>query len=58
MAVLDRQAIPDMLLRKNGEGKVIFITAIGALKAYSLITEEKQGAIFEMHRLVQFAIRM
>ncbi|MCJ1246054.1 hypothetical protein MMC30_003258 [Trapelia coarctata] len=55
MAILDRQAIPDLLLRKDSEGKVIFIKAIGTLKAYSLITEEKQGSIFGMHRLVQFA---
>ena len=58
MAILDRQTIPDLLLRKESDGKVVFIKAIGTLKAYSLITEEKQGSIFGMHRLVQFAIKM
>ncbi|KAH0538073.1 hypothetical protein FGG08_005335 [Glutinoglossum americanum] len=58
MAVLDRQAISDLLLRNDNERKIKFITAIGTLKAFSLITEEKEGAIFGMHRLVQFSTQM
>ncbi len=55
MAVLDGQAISDMLLRRKDERKVNFDTAIGTLKAFSLITEEKNGAIFNIHRLVQLS---
>ncbi|KAI9779071.1 MAG: hypothetical protein M1839_007737 [Geoglossum umbratile] len=58
MAVLDRQAISDSLLRNGNERKIEFVTAIGMLKAFSLITEEKKSAIFGMHRLVQFSIQM
>jgi tetratricopeptide (TPR) repeat protein len=55
MAVLDGQAISDMLLRRKDERKVNFDTAIGTLKAFSLVTEEKNGAIFNIHRLVQLS---
>lgn len=55
MAVLDRQAISDTLLRQEDERKVNFDTAIGTLKAFSLVTEEKNGAIFNIHRLVQLS---
>ncbi|KAH0558819.1 hypothetical protein GP486_004539 [Trichoglossum hirsutum] len=58
MAVLDRQAISDALLRNDDERNVEFITAVGTLKAFSLITEERKGAIFGMHRLVQFSTQM
>lgn len=57
MAVLDGQAIPDMLLRRKDERKVNFDTAIGTLKAFSLVTEERNGAIFNIHRLVQLSIQ-
>jgi hypothetical protein len=55
--VLDRQSISDNLLRKKGEGRVGFDTAIGTLKAFSLITEERRGAVFGMHRLVQLSMQ-
>ncbi len=55
MAVLDGQAISDMLLRRKDERKVNFDTAIGTLKAFSLVTEEKNEAIFNIHRLVQLS---
>jgi hypothetical protein len=53
IAVLDRQGIPRMLLRRDGEREVEFTTAIGTLKAFSLVTAEKGGASFEIARLVQ-----
>jgi tetratricopeptide (TPR) repeat protein len=53
MAVLDRQGIPKMLLRRDGEQGVEFTTALGTLQAFSLVTAEKGGAGFEIHRLVQ-----
>lgn len=55
MAVLDGQAISDTLLRQEDERKVNFDTAIGTLKAFFLVTEEKNGAIFNIHRLVQLS---
>jgi hypothetical protein len=53
MAVLDRQGIPRTLLRRDGEREVEFTTALGTLKAFSLVTAEKGGASFEIHRFVQ-----
>lgn len=55
MAVLDRQAIQDILVRRDDDSKNDFTTAIGTLKAFSLISEEKRGAAFKMHRLVQLS---
>jgi tetratricopeptide (TPR) repeat protein len=55
MAVLDRQAIQDKLIRRDGDSKKDFTIAIGTLKAFSLIIEEKGGAAFKMHRLVQLS---
>ena len=57
MAVLDRQAISDTLLRQEGERKVDFDTGIGTLKAFSLVSEEENGAVFTIHRLVQLSTR-
>ncbi|KAE8454609.1 hypothetical protein EG329_000232 [Mollisiaceae sp. DMI_Dod_QoI] len=53
MAMLDRQGIPKTLLRKDGEPGVEFTTAFGTLQAFSLVTAEKGGESFEIHRLVQ-----
>jgi hypothetical protein len=55
MCVLDRQGIPKCLLQGADERAIDFITAIGTLKAFSLITSERTGENFEMHRLVQLA---
>lgn len=55
MAVLDRQAIPNMLLRSTVDSQVTHDRAIGTLKAFSLIIEEKQEVTFAMHRLVQLS---
>ena len=57
MAFLDRQAIPTELLRKDNERNLDFVTAIGTLKAFSLITEEKSQSVFGIHRLVQLSIQ-
>jgi hypothetical protein len=53
MAVLDRQAIQDKLVRRDGEWNADFLTAIGTLKAFSLVPGEKDRATFGVHRLVQ-----
>ena len=55
MAVLDRQAIPSILIRSSADSQVTHDRAVGMLKAFSLITEEKQEATFAMHRLVQLS---
>ena len=55
MAVLDRQAISENLLRKDGEPELEFTAAIQKLKAFSMITEETEASIFSMHRLVQLS---
>lgn len=57
MSLLDRQAIPAELLRHDNERKVDFVTAIGMLKAFSLISEEKNQFVFGIHRLVQLSIQ-
>lgn len=57
MAVLDRQAVQEELLREDNEQDIDFITAIGTLKAFSLITEEKTGGTFGIHRLIQLAMQ-
>jgi tetratricopeptide (TPR) repeat protein len=55
MAVLDRQAIPKALLCEDNESEVHFATAIGTLKAFSLITEETIKGTYGMHRLIQLS---
>ena len=55
MAILDRQGILKTLLRRDGERGTEFTTALGTLQAFSLITAEKGGTSFEIHRLVQIS---
>ena len=55
MAVLDRQAISQELLRKPGESFLEFKAAVSKLKAFSLITEEKSSSKYSIHRLVQLS---
>jgi hypothetical protein len=47
MAVFDRQAIQEKLLREDNERDIDFATAIGTLKAFSLITEEQIDGTLE-----------
>ena len=55
MAFLDRQGIPESLLR-NGSDRIIDVTiALGTLQAFSLIKAGRNEAGYEMHRLVQLA---
>ena len=55
MAVLDRQGLQSFLFREQNEHEAEFLTALGNLQAFSLITSQKGGNIFRMHRLVQLA---
>jgi nucleoside phosphorylase/Tfp pilus assembly protein PilF len=58
MAMLDRQKIPETLLRRKGERDINFVTAIGTLNGLSLITKEAGKGIFTMHRLVQLSVHV
>ncbi|KAH0533862.1 hypothetical protein FGG08_007513, partial [Glutinoglossum americanum] len=58
MAMLDRQQIPEKLLRRRDERDVDFSTAVGSLEGLSLITKEVQQDKFTMHRLVQLSVHV
>ncbi len=55
MAVLDRQGIPESLLRNACDRNIDVTMALGTLLAFSLIKAGGVGAGYEMHRLVQLA---
>ena len=55
MAVLDRQGIPESLLRQETDRNIDFTTALGTLQAFSLIRGGVDGAGYDIHRLVQLA---
>ena len=55
MAMLDRQAIPQALLKGPGDSLLEFRAAISKLKAFSLVLEEKATSKFSLHRLVQLS---
>ncbi|KAM0800739.1 hypothetical protein BDR22DRAFT_932188 [Usnea florida] len=57
MAVLDRQGIPESLLRNYTDRETDFVTARGILKKFSMISTEDGGSKYELHRLVQLATR-
>ena len=56
MSVLNRQGIPESVLRGNGD-RLAFEDDLAVLCGFSLIVEELRGGYFEMHRLVQLATR-
>lgn len=56
MSVLDRQGIPQYLLRDEHANDLDFENFLAPLEEFSLITLEKTGQSFQMHRLVQMAI--
>ena len=55
MAVFDRQSVPSFFLRKEGDSKIQFMTAMGTLKAFSLVAEESDSSTYSMHRVVYLA---
>ncbi|KAJ9625157.1 hypothetical protein H2203_005112 [Taxawa tesnikishii (nom. ined.)] len=57
MSVLDRQGVPEMLIRPDEVDELDFDEAIGTLLAYSLVFSEKDGVTYAMHRLVQISTR-
>lgn len=57
MSVLDRQGIPQFLLQGDSEDDLQFEGRLAPLEEFSLITFEGDGRSFQIHRLVQMAIR-
>ena len=57
MAVMDLHSVPKYLLVQPNVTFANATTALGTLKAFSLITSLKGGKELEMHRLVQLAVR-
>ena len=55
MAVLDRQGITESLLRRKQDRSIDFTTALGTLRAFSLVSAGLEGTGYEIHRLVQLA---
>ena len=58
MAMLDRQKIPETLLRRKDERDINFVAAIGTLNSLSLITKEVGKETFAIHRLVQLSVHV
>ncbi|KAH6694334.1 hypothetical protein BKA61DRAFT_647691 [Leptodontidium sp. MPI-SDFR-AT-0119] len=57
IAMFDRQGIPEFLLCVQYPNPLDLEDALAPLDEFSLITTEKGGKTFEMHRLVQLATR-
>ena len=57
VAVLDRQGIPESLLRHDTDRNIDITTALGTLQAFSIISTGVDGVGYEIHRLVQLATR-
>jgi hypothetical protein len=56
MAMLDRQGIPEHLLRRQDESDFEFLKAARVLDSLSLITKEAEKESFAIHRLVQLSV--
>jgi tetratricopeptide (TPR) repeat protein len=56
MSMLDKQSIPRQLLHDEEESPVLVDKALGTLKNFSLIQEEKTHQTYGIHRLVQLSI--
>ena len=57
MAVLDRQEIPEILLRQKTDRNIDLTKALGTLRAFSLVSVGIDDTKYEIHRLVQLATR-
>lgn len=56
MSMFDKQAIPECILH-DGTDRLHFEDAIAPLLCYSLVRQQAEGGLFEMHRLVQLSTR-
>ena len=57
MCVLERQGIPGFLFCQDDSDSLEFEDSIGTLIEFSFVAAEKDDSIFQMHRLVQLAMR-
>ncbi|KAJ5660387.1 hypothetical protein N7507_006838 [Penicillium longicatenatum] len=57
MSMFDRQGIPEVLVRGDGDG-LQFEDALAPLINYSLVRADTKTASFDMHRLVQLSVRI
>ena len=57
MSVLNRQNIPQHLLLKDKDNRILLESALALLLGFSLIIAESEGDSFAMHRLVQLATK-
>lgn len=57
MAMLDRQGIPESLLKRDDERDIEFDTAMGTLVEFSLVNKGTQESLLTLHRLVQLSIQ-
>lgn len=53
MAFLDRKSIPAELVRMEEDSQVGFDTAMGILKAYYFVNEERYKRVYTLHPLIQ-----
>ncbi|KAF3406452.1 hypothetical protein DPV78_000068 [Talaromyces pinophilus] len=58
IAFLEEQSVPIALIRQADDDPVSFDSAIGEIKAYSFLKEEKGGEKFTMHRLVRLCTQV
>jgi hypothetical protein len=58
MAMLDPQAIPEMLLRQEDGREVDFFSAVGTLDSFSLSRKAIGKETYAIHRLVQLSIHV
>lgn len=57
MSFLNRQGIPRVLLLGRGDDDVEFTKSLAPLLSFRLISRDKPGDSFQMHRLVQLSTR-
>jgi len=57
MSFFNPQGIPEFLLRHHSDNEREFEDDLDLLRSYLFIEINEIGGVFEMYRLVQFAIR-
>ncbi|KAG8530287.1 uncharacterized protein KY384_004789 [Bacidia gigantensis] len=57
IAFLDRNSIPKSLLKREGVRTLDFVSALGTLQNFSLISTRRGGKSIDVHRLVQISIQ-
>ncbi|MCJ1383288.1 hypothetical protein MMC17_006401 [Xylographa soralifera] len=57
MAILERQSIPEALIHEDSVDRLDLTKALGILKAFSFVSANEAGDLFDMHRLIHLATR-